>query len=274
MKNLWMLALSVVMLTGCAEKNIEVAEDADAAIAAVETAAPTSRFSEYMWCDAGPDFSAETYAELTAAWNEVGSRATHQVSAAFSIRPKFETDRYDGMWVNVWPSVEARDAGWAEWVENEAEAFGSKFSNVLACDPAKRFLFESFTVTAQVQQWDPADLHQVSYSFCSLKEGKTQEDGGLVAANFAEWIALKRTEGLGTKYMSYLLIPTFDPETIDGTAASYQFVRADAWANAEEQAADMAAWQEDGNVARDMSDATYDCQNFDFDLRPIKNPAI
>jgi hypothetical protein len=36
----------------------------------------------------------------------------------------------------------------------------------------------------------------------------------------------------------------------------------------------MAAWQEDGNVARDMSDATYDCQNFDFDLRPIKNPAI
>ena len=69
-------------------------------------------------------------------------------------------------------------------------------------------------------------------------------------------------------------MPTFDPETIDGTAASYQFVRADAWANAEEQAADMAAWQEDGNVARDMSDATYDCQNFDFDLRPIKNPAI
>lgn len=44
-----MLALTVVMLTGCAEKNIEVAEDADAAIAAVETAAPTSRFSEYMW---------------------------------------------------------------------------------------------------------------------------------------------------------------------------------------------------------------------------------
>lgn len=274
MKSLWILAVSVVVLAGCAEKNIEVAEDAGAVTAVVETAAPISRFSEYMWCDAGPDFSAETYAELTAAWNEVSTRATHQVTSAFSIRPKFETDRYDGMWVNIWPSIEARDAGWAEWAEQEAEAFGARFNNVMVCDPAQRHLFESFTVTAPIQQWDVADLHQVTYNFCSLKEGKTQEDGAVAAAAFDEWIALKRTEGLGTKYMSYLLIPTFDPVTIDGTAASYQFVRADGWANVKEQGTDMAAWKEEGNTAREMSDATYDCQNFDFELRPIKNPAI
>ena len=274
MKNLWVLAVSLVLLAGCAEKNVEVIEDASVDIAEVEIVAPTARFSEYMWCDTGPDASTETYAELMAAWNEIETSATHKVTAAFSIQPKFETDRYDGMWVNVWPSIEARDAGWAEWAENEAEAFGAKFSNVLVCDPAQRHLFESFTVTAPVRQWDSADLHQVTYSFCSLKEGKTQEDGDMVASSFANWIATKRSEGLGTNYMSYLLLPTFDPVTIDGTAASYQFVRADGWANVEEQSADMAAWEEEGNVAREMSEATYDCQSFDFNLRAIKNPAI
>jgi hypothetical protein len=276
MKKLLLLALSLTVFTGCAEKNVEVAEEVAyiKMAAPAETAAPASRFSEYMWCKGGPDLNPETYAALTAAWNEIDARSTNKASGAFTIVPKVKTDLYDRMWVNIWPSVEARDAGWAEWVEQDAEAFAANFNSTLVCDPEKRFLFESFAVNAPTQQWDPAGPFQATYNFCSLKEGKTQEDGAAAAASFSEWLELSRAEGLGNNYMSHLLMPTFDPETAGGSVGGYQFVRGDFWANAEEQAADMAAWMTEGNAAREMSEATYGCQVGNFDLYPVKDLEI
>jgi hypothetical protein len=162
MKKLLLLALSLTVFTGCAEKNVEVAEE----VAPIKMAAPASRFSEYMWCKGGPDLNPETYAALTSAWNEIDARSNNKASGAFTIVPKVKTDLYDRMWVNIWPSVEARDAGWAEWVEQDAEAFAANFNSTLVCDPEKRFLFESFAVNAPAQQWDSAGPLQAAYNFC------------------------------------------------------------------------------------------------------------
>ena len=275
MKLLTGIAVSAVLLAGCADKgaDVDVVAEADTAVAVAQPAAATSMFVEYMYCDGGADFSRENYAQLTAAWNEINDQSTTPVAGAFSIVPKVESNLYDGMWANIWSSVEARDAGWADWSENQAEAFGAKFDSTMVCNPEKTFLFETTPLVAPMQQWDPANLFQASYSFCSFKEGKTPEDGARAQAALGGWMTDQRTAGRGTNYMSYLQIPTFDPATAGGSMQAYQFVRADFWASAEEQAADMAAWMLEGNEARELSDATYDCQAASFDLYSIKRLA-
>jgi len=272
------LAVSAVLLAGCADKSVdtgvgqsadvEVAVEMDKAVA--QPAAAVSTFVEYMYCDGGADFSPENYAKLTAAWTQISDQSPVPVLGAFAIAPKVKTDLYDGMWANIWSSIEARDAGWKDWVENHAEAFGAEFNSTLVCNPEKRFLFETMAVTAPVQQWDPAELFQASYSFCSFKEGKTQVEGAAAGVAFADWIADQRTVGRGMNYMSYVQIPTFDPATAGGSMQGFQFVRADFWGSAGEQAADMAAWMTEGNTAREMADDIYDCQNVSFDLYSIK----
>lgn len=268
MKIITGLALSAVLLTGCAEQNTDSNGVAEMDVA--PAAAPTSMFVEYMYCDAGADFSPENYAKLTAAWNEIDMQSAAPLAGAFAIVPKIKNDRYDGMWANIWSSVEARDAGWKDWAENDAEAFGAEFDSTMVCNPEKRFLFESIAVTAPVQEWDAQEPFQATYNFCSFKEGKTQVDGAAAVAAFTGWIADQRTVGRGMNYMSYLHIPQFDPATAGGSIQGFQFVRTNFWSSAAEQMADMAAWMAEGNTAREISDAVYDCQDFGFDLYSIK----
>jgi len=270
MKLITGLAVTALLLVGCGDKNAEMDVAAEMDMAAAQPAAPVSTFVEYMYCDGGADFSPENYAKLTAAWNLISEESPVPALGAFAIRPKVETELYDGMWANIWSSVEAREAGWKDWVENHAEAFGAEFDSTLACNAEKRFLFETMPITAPVQEWDPAQQFQASYSFCSFKEGKTQADGEAAGAAFAEWIADQRTLGRGLNYMAYLQIPTFDPATAGGSIQDYTFVRADFWGSADEQAADMTAWMTEGNTAREMADAIYDCQDVGFDLYSIK----
>jgi hypothetical protein len=269
MKLLTGLALSAALLAGCADtdKGTEAEMTAAPEVAQI----PTQNWSviEYMWCDKGADFNPENYAKLTAAWNAINDADATLAAGAFTVMPKVETELYDGMWATMWASEEDRDAGWLEWGEKHAEAFGAEFDNTMVCNPDKRFLFQTSQVTAPTQIWS-AEQFEVSYNFCSFKEGKTVEDGAVAQASFADWIAEQRALGRGNNYMSFVYQPMFDPSTTEGSVDNYQFVRADYWASAEEKSADMAAWMADGNAAREQSDAIYQCQRFDFDLYPIK----
>ena len=263
------IALSVALLAGCAEKNEEAVE----LEVAVQSAAPAPMVVEYIYCNAGADYSPENFAKLTAAWNEINDADPTPAAAAFGIVPKVANENYDGMWANIWSSAEAREAGWKDWVENQAAAFGEKFDSTTVCHPDKRFLFELSPVTAPMQEWDPAEVFQATYRFCAIKEGKTQTDTLAASVAFASWIDGQRTAGRGTNYMSFLHVPTFDPATAGGTLQNYDFVRADFWGSASEQAADEAAWNAEGNIARELSDTIFDCQDASFDLYSIKRMA-
>lgn len=263
------LALSAALLAGCAQDSADVQVAVAAPEPAAQPAAPSWSVVEYMWCDQGPDFSPENYAKLTAAWNAINDQDPTPAAGAFTIAPKVENELYDGMWANMWQSEADRDAGWAEWNENNAAAFSAEFDSTMVCHPDKRFLFQTTQATAPTHMWDGTQF-EASYNFCSFKEGKTTEDGAVAQASFAEWIADQRTQGRGAKYMSFVYQPMFDPATTESSVGDYQFVRADYWANAEEKSADMAAWMAEGNAARELSDDIYDCQGFDFDLYPIK----
>jgi hypothetical protein len=273
MKLLIGLALLAALLAGCAEESADVQVEVAAAEPVAQPAAPSWSVVEYMWCDAGPDFSPENYAKLTAAWNAINDQDPTPAAGAFTIAPKVENEFYDGMWANLWLSEADRDAGWVEWTEKHATAFGAEFDSTMVCHPDKRFLFETTQVTAPVQVWD-AEQFEASYNFCSFKEGKTVEDGTEAGVSFAQWIADQRTQGRGTSYMSFVYQPLFDPATTEGSVGDYQFVRADYWANAEEKAADMAAWMAEGNAARELSDEIYDCKRVDFDLYPVKTASM
>lgn len=275
MKLLTGLAVSAALLAGCADKgaDAEVAAEMDMAVTVAQPAAPSPMVVEYMYCNAGADYSPENFAKLTAAWNEINDLDPTPAAAAFGIVPKVANDNYDGMWANIWSSSEAREAGWIDWAENQAAAFGAKFDSTTLCHPDKRFLFELSQITAPMQEWNPDEVFQATYRFCSIKEGKTQEDTRAASVAFASWIADQRSAGRGTNYMAYLQVPTFDTATSGGTMQDYDFVRADFWGSAAEQAADGAVWNAEGNAARELSDATFDCQDASFDLYSIKRLA-
>ncbi|UVW34030.1 hypothetical protein NYF23_08265 [SAR92 clade bacterium H455] len=60
-------------------------------------------------------------------------------------QPAASSTLYDGMRVNVWSSVEARNTGWKDWAEHYAEAFGDTFSSTLLCNDCQEVGFDLYS---------------------------------------------------------------------------------------------------------------------------------
>jgi len=264
MKKLLPLTLMLAFIAGCAKEEVSVA--------AVEepVAEPSNMMVEYMWCKAGENYSQENHMALNADWNAREAASQHQTSGAFGLVPKEANDNYSGIWANVWASQEARDAGWQEWLENEAEEFGAKHDSTLTCNPERAFMFEVEQVVAPAVEWEGNGPFQATYRFCKLNEGKTMADADAAKAMFVDWIAAGRDANGPNGFMSTQLTPTFDPATKEGAYQGADFYQGIFWRNQEEKEAGWAGWMSEGGAVREAFDAALSCEDFEFDLYPIK----
>ncbi|HAL41967.1 MAG TPA: hypothetical protein DCP57_05945 [Gammaproteobacteria bacterium] len=114
-------------------------EDTESMVVESAEAPAMEYFIEFMACETGPDYSAESMTSLVAEWRTLISSDDFQGSWFYS--PVSETNTFGptAWWELGWTSKEAADAGWAQWSQNaEAAALAEKYASVLNCDAAGR----------------------------------------------------------------------------------------------------------------------------------------
>ena len=268
MNKLLPLTVLLALMAGCAQEDVSVAAvDEPAAAPAAELG---TRFVEYMWCNGGENYSQENHMALNADWNAREAASQHQTMGAFGLAPKTPNEAYDGIWANVWASPAARDAGWKEWLENEAADFGAKHDSTFTCNPERAFMFEVEQVIAPAVEWEGNGPFQAMYRFCKFNEGKTMADADAVRAMFVDWVAAGRAANGPNGFMSTLLTPTFDPATKEGAYQGADYYQGVFWRSEEEKEAGMAGWMSQGGAVREAFDAALTCEDFEFEIYPIK----
>ena len=270
MKKLTGIIFCLLIMTGCAEKEAEVAEVEP--VADTEAAEETVLL-EYMWCDFGAGTTEEAMAALTAEFNEITSTSAHKVSSAWGYIPSFEIDLYDAIWLNVWADQETRDLGWQEWGKNSAEAFQAKYDSVLKCDETKVFHFTG-TAGPQPGEWTAEPPFQAEYQFCNYNEGMDSNNLKAVLSKFDAWVdAAAEQAGERGSYWYVHHDPLFDTATAGGTAESYDYAIGNYWQSMEDKEAGYAGWTATNNGLQDEIEAVSTCQSFAMDGYPIVMPA-
>ena len=120
MRYIVLTLLSFWLLAGCGSepttRETSIGSMAAKMIEEPATAAASQGISpviEYVWHRAGENFSRDALMGNIAFWNAMTDAGEYDISRANLLFPRQETDDYDFIWALLWPSVEARDAGWA-----------------------------------------------------------------------------------------------------------------------------------------------------------------
>ena len=176
MKMVFAVFASFALLVGCGQSQ-EPASEAPAApaeaSAPAESSAPANDvIVDYVWNDVGPDVTDEQFADIVARWNARIDAGGYDMMGANVLRPQFETEDFDVIWVLLWPSSEARESAWAHWNANQVEEWTAELDGALSYQAENVFTFKP------VGGWDKS-LEPVpaggsfmpNFSFCKMNEG-------------------------------------------------------------------------------------------------------
>ena len=146
MKMVFAVFASFALLVGCGQSQ-EPASEAPAApaeaSAPAESSAPANDvIVDYVWNDVGPDVTDEQFADIVARWNARIDAGGYDMMGANVLRPQFETEDFDVIWVLLWPSMEARESAWAHWNANQVEEWTAELDGALSYQAENVFTFK------------------------------------------------------------------------------------------------------------------------------------
>ena len=121
----------VLLLASCgqAEKSTEPQTNA---APEEEAAAPSPLMADFVWNKTRSDMTDEELADIVTRWNARIDAAGYDMVGANILTPQFEDERYDLIWVLMWPSSEAREAAWADWNANQLDAWTAELDGALS----------------------------------------------------------------------------------------------------------------------------------------------
>ena len=253
MKTLLSLMAFAALLVGCGQTE-EAAEPA----APVEASAPANDvIVDYVWNTAAPDMTDEQLADIIARWNARIDAGGYDMEANV-LKPQFETDDYDLIWVLLWPSSEAREAGWADWNANQVDDWNAELDGALSYQAENVFSFKP------VGGWD-SNLASVpaggtflpNFSFCKLNEGFDDAAFNTFRAEYDAWLA----EGGDADYGYYIMEPQFEQDDAD-------VVWLDLFADEAAMQAGTDGWT--GSDLAAQWDAMLACENYAFVATAIR----
>ena len=183
MKKLITLLLPLIFIVSCSME--EAAEQAADPL-------ETSYFTEFMPCEAGPDFNSENMTAMIAEWQKL--LTAEELQGVWGYAPAVDTNSVGdtGWWEIQWTSEEAADAAWEEWVENEdALAWQEKYASVLQCDGESRNAFDSvFPIpSATYGELPESGYFYTEVYVCELNNGYSQEDAEAFLPGFRDAVA-------------------------------------------------------------------------------------
>ena len=113
MKNLFTLFLSIIFIVSCSME-----ETSEQVVDPLEN----QYFTEFMPCEAGPDFNSENMTAMIAEWQKL--LTAEELQGVWGYAPAVDTNSVGdtGWWEIQWTSEEAADEGETRKEEGEVEA--------------------------------------------------------------------------------------------------------------------------------------------------------
>ena len=184
---------------------------------------------EYVWHKAGENFSQDTLMEKIAFWNEMIDAGDYDITRANILFPRQETADYDFIWALLWPSVEARNAGWAYWNANDLPKWAEATAGILSYDEANAYVFQ-LSRQREATLVSTGEVYENEFNFCTYNEGKGEADFAAFQTAHTDFVNGYEAERGPSAYGYALLTPTFETDPMP------DFVWLDLWASAEEKA--------------------------------------
>ena len=256
MKMLFAVLASLALLVGCGQSQ-EPASEAPAAPA--EASAPANNvIVDYIWNNVGPDVTDEQFADIVTRWNARIDAGGYEMMGANVLRPQFETDNYDVIWVLLWPSMEARESAWAHWNANQEEAWAAELDGALSYDAENVFTFSPGAGRdSDVSTTPEGGTFIPSFDFCNFNDGYDQASFDAFRADYDASLDAEPSSGYGY----WIMEPQFDLEDAD-------FVWLDLFTD--EAAAQAGADSWNGSALQAEWNAMAECQNFTFAATAIR----
>jgi hypothetical protein len=236
MKYVVLTLLGFSMLAGCSNEP-STDSTASAPIAAPSMEAPataaapeaSSLVMEYVWHKAGENFSQDALMEKIAFWNEMIDAGEYDIPRANILFPRQESEDFDFIWALMWPSVEARNAGWAYWNANDLPKWAEATAGILSYDEANAYVFE-LSRQREATLVSTGETYENEFNFCTYNEGKGEADFAAFQSAHTDFVNGYEAERGPSAYGYALLTPTFETDPMP------DFVWLDLWASAEEKA--------------------------------------
>ena len=256
MKVLFTVFASFALIAGCGQSQ-EPASEAPAA--PVEASAPSNDvIVDYVWNDVADDVTQEQFADIVSRWNARIDAGGYDMVGANVLTPQFETEDFDVIWVLLWPSSEAREAGWAHWNANQVEEWTAELDGALSYQAENVFTFKP------VGGWDknlapvPAGgTFMPNFSFCKMNEGADEATFATFRAEYDAWLE----EGDAADYGYYIMEPQFEQDDAD-------FVWLDLFSDEAAVAAGAETWT--GSDLEAKWNAMGTCESYAFAATAIR----
>jgi ketosteroid isomerase-like protein len=185
---------------------------------------------EYFWHTKGPNYSEENFLMLVEKWNERIDKTSCSINNASVLTPKVQNENFDFLWMLVWPSEEARDACYSEWLSDHEDGWQEDIAGIMSNDiDTGAFLF-SQEVGRFPKSWNDSDTFSHTYYFCNFNEGS---DANTLHDYRAD---LNAISDFSENHWYTLLEPMFEPEM------PADFVWLDMWSSDETKASDLEIW--------------------------------
>ena len=260
MKHWLALIFILSLLAGCDmnQESNTAAKPAEKEELASKT--PT-RLIEYVWNKEGPNFSEEKLIELTQKWNARIDAGQYDMWGANILRPQFESEDFDFIWVLIWPSSETRDAAWADWSLNQDADWRNETKDIFDYAPEDVYGFES-RWGYQSSNFDISvgQTFEPSFSFCAFNEGFDRSNLDTLQTKYNDWLD-EDSAGNTQPYAYTMLDAQFEQDNID-------FVWLDLFLNEDDKQAGQDSWS--GTDLEKEWNELATCQNFQFTATAIR----
>ena len=259
----------LVALVGCGgDKQAAAPATTEAPEAAAVEASPVAEIPvpymvEYVWHQAGENFSEDALKGLTEQWAGYASEADWGLMMAAVNTPRFEDERYDFLWVMMWPSQEARDGAWTSWAENYEPQWLEDSAGIFTYSADNVFSFAP-TPVRQPSAPNASGMGISEYMFCSYNEGHGADDLAAFVGLHNEFMDAYEAANGPSGYWAATMAPFFEP-----TAENpFDYMWFNGWTSDEEREAGWAAYNEAAHAATANEFST--CNGpFIFDSRVI-----
>lgn len=236
----FLVALATSSLLTAAVSGTALAQDDDADVSAVPV--------ELYLCSYADGRGSADFDAAAAAWNTWADGRGMDNYSAWSLTKFYAgpDQDFDYIWLGVAPTAKEMGAIQDDWLANGGDV-GAEFEKLGPCDSHSNFASVNFKQPPQND--DPPDTIVLSFSDCSIAEGKNFDD---VAPAITEWTQFRTDQGSASGH--WILFPAYG-----GGGEDFDFKWVTGHDSHEAQGVDWDNY--DGELDAKLFDGLIDCDS-------------
>ena len=253
------ISLSFMALLALAACNSSMDDE----VSVAREGSPANEVVEYVWHYEGPDFSQENLDMLVDKWNSMIDARGYEMNGANILTPRGESNA-DFIWVMLWPSMEARDVAWTDWMESVDSEWQEAIDGIMSVDFDNVYAFKP-TVQRNASVPNQSSTFENEFNFCNFNEGYGENDLAAFEMDFANF--LDETEARdGPDGFWYVMLEPYFEGTEDNPLVDYVWLSL--WTDMDEK---NTGYQNYGSTSLPMeADNFSTCQRFSFSGKAIR----